>query len=283
MRTLILELISLLGIAAFSPRSTAIFDQWRLSALGRKNIDSPQLPQSKEPQQKKGSLLLVDDEVYLRKAVKAYLEDRGYEVRTVGSAADALREIRRDTPDLMIADITMPAVDGYQLVLQLRRYPEFVTLPVIFLTARGMVQDRIQGYQSGCDAYVTKPFDPEELVAVIKNFLARENHHRGELRRLREELDEAQKQLWKRSEATRADISNPAQGGEQLQLKLSDRQQEVLNLLAKGKTNREIAGEVFVVQRTVERRLKELLQMTNTTTRTDLLRFADANGLITPM
>jgi DNA-binding response OmpR family regulator len=118
-----------------------------------------------------GQLLLVDDEPGLREAVQAYLEDSGFTVAAASNAGDGLLLARQSLPDLVITDIMMPQVDGYQFLKQLREDPKFKTLPVVFLTARGMTSDRIQGYNAGADAYLSKPFDPDELVAIVTNLL----------------------------------------------------------------------------------------------------------------
>ncbi|NJS16960.1 MAG: response regulator [Nostocaceae cyanobacterium CSU_2_110] len=118
-------------------------------------------------------LLLVDDEPGLREAVKDYLEASNFKVQVASNARDAWDWMQQNTPDLVISDIMMPQVDGYQFLKQLRDDTRFKTLPVIFLTAKGMTGDRIQGYQAGVDAYLPKPFDPDELVAIVENLLAR--------------------------------------------------------------------------------------------------------------
>mgnify|MGYP001795824557 CR=1 FL=1 len=106
-------------------------------------------------------LLLVDDEPGLREAVKDYLEASNFNVQVASNARDAWDWMQQNTPDLVISDIMMPQVDGYQFLKQLRDDTRFKTLPVIFLTAKGMTGDRIQGYQAGVDAYLPKPFDPD--------------------------------------------------------------------------------------------------------------------------
>ncbi|PMB01543.1 DNA-binding response regulator, partial [Fischerella thermalis CCMEE 5273] len=118
-------------------------------------------------------LLLVDDEPGLREAVKDYLQESGFNVQVASNAREGWELMQQSTPDLVISDIMMPQVDGYQFLKQLREDPRFQALPVIFLTAKGMTTDRIQGYQAGVDAYLPKPFDPDELVAIIENLLAR--------------------------------------------------------------------------------------------------------------
>jgi DNA-binding response OmpR family regulator len=107
-------------------------------------------------------ILLVDDEPGVRESVQAYLEDSGYAVQVAAGAKDAWEMLQRDQPDLVITDVMMPQIDGYQFLKQMRDDPRFTAMPVIFLTARGMKSDRISGYQAGVDAYLAKPFDPEE-------------------------------------------------------------------------------------------------------------------------
>jgi len=118
-------------------------------------------------------LLLVDDEPGLREAVKDYLQESGFSVQVAGNAREGWEWMQQNTPDLVISDIMMPQVDGYQFLKQLRTDPRFHLLPVVFLTAKGMTGDRIQGYQAGVDAYLPKPFDPDELVAIVGNLLER--------------------------------------------------------------------------------------------------------------
>ncbi|GAB1544127.1 response regulator transcription factor [Scytonema sp. NUACC21] len=118
-------------------------------------------------------LLLVDDEPGLREAVKDYMQESGFGVQVASNAKEGWELVQQNTPDLVISDIMMPQVDGYQFLKQLRDDPRFRSLPVIFLTAKGMTTDRIQGYQAGVDAYLPKPFDPEELVAIVENLLER--------------------------------------------------------------------------------------------------------------
>ena len=118
-------------------------------------------------------LLLVDDEPGLREAVKEYLQESGFRVQTASNAREGWDWMQHSTPDLVISDIMMPQVDGYQFLKQMRDDPRFQALPVVFLTAKGMTCDRIQGYHAGVDAYLPKPFDPDELVAIVENLLAR--------------------------------------------------------------------------------------------------------------
>ena len=94
-------------------------------------------------------LLLVDDEPGLREAVKEYLQESGFGVRVASNAREGWELIQQNIPDLVISDVMMPQVDGYQFLKQLRDDPRLTSLPVIFLTAKGMTGDRIQGSSRG--------------------------------------------------------------------------------------------------------------------------------------
>lgn len=116
------------------------------------------------------TLLLVDDEATLREPLAEYLTGQGFDVREADSAAAARTLIAGETPDLVLLDIMMPGEDGLSLC---RHLVETRQLPVILLTARGEAMDRIIGLEIGADDYVTKPFEPRELVARIRSVLRR--------------------------------------------------------------------------------------------------------------
>src|SRR5687768_4136920 len=113
-----------------------------------------------------GRLLVVDDEPNLLKALSARLRAEGYEVTTARSGQEALVELASRIPDVIISDIRMPGMDGYSLVRHLRTLPGMELLPVIFLSAKDQAADRIAGFRAGVDAYITKPFEPDELLAM---------------------------------------------------------------------------------------------------------------------
>ena len=116
------------------------------------------------------SLLLVDDERTLREPLAEYLTGQGFAVREAESAAAARSTLREHTPDIVLLDIMMPGEDGLSLT---RHLVETQALPVILLTAKGEAMDRIVGLEIGADDYVTKPFEPRELVARIRTVLRR--------------------------------------------------------------------------------------------------------------
>ena len=116
------------------------------------------------------TLLLVDDEPTLREPLAEYLTRQGFVVQEAESAAAARTRLAQATPDLVLLDIMMPGEDGLSLC---RHLVESRRLPTILLTARGEAMDRIIGLEIGADDYVTKPFEPRELVARIRSVLRR--------------------------------------------------------------------------------------------------------------
>jgi len=115
-------------------------------------------------------VLVVDDELHIRELVAFILEDSGYEIRGVPDGFEALRVLETWTPDVILLDIMMPRLDGFELLPKLRQLTD---APVIVLSARGDVQDRVAGLVRGADDYVSKPFDPRELEARIAKALRR--------------------------------------------------------------------------------------------------------------
>ncbi|MEG4501117.1 response regulator transcription factor [Microcoleus sp. F10-C6] len=224
-------------------------------------------------------LLLVDDEPGLREAVQAYLEDSDFAVEVASNARDGWELLQQHNPDLVISDIMMPQVDGYQFLKQVREDPRYKALPVVFLTAKGMTGDRIQGYQAGCDAYLSKPFDPDELVAIVTNLLARraaaketgENTESPDIAALASQMA--------RIESLLSGRSSIAQSPSPIKIDLTPREQSVLDLVAQGLMNKEIARRLETSVRNVEKYVSRLFSKTGTNSRTELVRFALEHGL----
>ena len=117
------------------------------------------------------SVLVADDEPHIVDVVRAYLERDGYHVTTALDGAATLEAARASKPDLLVLDVMMPRGSGFDVLRELRA--EGATCPVIFLTARDHVIDRVAGLELGADDYVTKPFEPRELVARVGAVLRR--------------------------------------------------------------------------------------------------------------
>src|SRR5258707_9872089 len=115
-------------------------------------------------------ILVVDDEKHILELARLYLTREGYEVEGVGDGAQALTRFAQVKPDLVILDIMLPGVDGLSICKEIRKQSQ---VPIIMLTARDEVTDKVVGLEVGADDYLTKPFHPQELVARAKALLRR--------------------------------------------------------------------------------------------------------------
>lgn len=118
----------------------------------------------------KSKIMVVDDEMHIRELVRFYLDKAGFDIIEAANAEEALDIVENQYIDLAVVDIMMPGMDGFELVEQMRQYREF---PVIMLTAKSQSKDKLRGFSLGIDDYVTKPFDPDELMARVKTILKR--------------------------------------------------------------------------------------------------------------
>ncbi|HET7929278.1 MAG TPA: response regulator [Actinomycetota bacterium] len=121
----------------------------------------------------KTSLLVVDDDAFIARLLEIECTAAGYDVRTAGSGDRALELAQERCPDLILADVMMPNMDGFELTRRLRMDERTAGAKVILLTARGLSADRLEGFAVGADDYVIKPFDTPELLARIGEVLAR--------------------------------------------------------------------------------------------------------------
>ena len=199
-------------------------------------------------------LLVVDDEPNLLRAVEACLRSEGYEVTTARSGPEALMRVAQKVPDIIISDIRMPGMDGYQLARQLRRSPRGSLVPIVFLTAKDETADRIEGFRSGVDAYLTKPFEPEELVAVIESILERVERTHTEIARL--------------LGASNAETHQGFQDED-----LTEAENRVALLVSRGLSNKEIAGELEISVRTVENHISHILDKKGFNNRVEVARY----------
>ena len=117
-------------------------------------------------------ILVVDDEPHIVRLIQVNLERQGYQVETANNGAQALEKIRQSRPDLLVSDVMMPEMDGFELLANVRRDPVLMDLPVIMLTAKAQDNDVMTGYKTGADMYLTKPFNPAELIAFAKRILS---------------------------------------------------------------------------------------------------------------
>ena len=198
-------------------------------------------------------LLIVDDEPNLLRALEVVLRGEGFEVSTARSGREALVSVAQNLPDLIVSDVKMPGMDGYALARRLRSSPNYALVPIVFLTAKDEIDDRIEGFRSGVDMYLTKPFEPNELIVVIKNILARVERTHSTIARLvgdevREEI------VFVRDE------------------ELTEAEWRVAEAVARGLSNKEIASELNLSIRTIENHVSRILAKKNFSNRVEIAR-----------
>lgn len=113
-------------------------------------------------------VLVCDDERHIVRLIQVNLERQGYTVVTAFDGKEGLEKIRAEKPDLVVLDVMMPYMDGFEVLKNLRKEPETESIPVIMLTAKAQDKDVFEGYHYGADMYLTKPFNPMELVTFVK-------------------------------------------------------------------------------------------------------------------
>lgn len=116
---------------------------------------------------KKVRVLLVDDEPNILLAVEFLLKKEGYEIRKAYNGQQALNVLVDFKPDIVVLDVMMPELDGFEAARQIRNMPNFEDVRIIFLTAKGTQEDKMRGYSNGGEVYLIKPFDNEELVRIV--------------------------------------------------------------------------------------------------------------------
>lgn len=197
-----------------------------------------------------GTILVVDDDLITRNLLKECLEIHDYSVILASNGEEAISLAKIRKPQLIISDIIMPLKNGFALVKELREIREFRLLPVIFLTNKDSIQDRIKGYQSGCDIYLDKPFNPRELIAIVEHLFSRYNLEKKD------------------------DLSSVSQ------VQLTEREKQVLKLIVKGFSNSQIGEELYLSSKTIEKYVSNLLKKTGVNNRTELVSFVYENKII---
>lgn len=118
----------------------------------------------------KQKILIVDDDMHIAELVSLYVEKEGYETKEVYDGREAIQAVSAFQPDLVLLDLMLPGMDGYQVCAEIRKTS---LVPIIMLTAKGETFDKVLGLELGADDYIVKPFDPKELVARVKAVLRR--------------------------------------------------------------------------------------------------------------
>ena len=229
-------------------------------------------------------ILVVDDDLTLRKVLQNSLEQKGYQVVSVGSATEALIKFSQDIPDLIVSDVSMPEMDGFEFCRQLRSQPSGKLIPFIFLSAKNELDDRIQGRTIGADSYLTKPFEMKELLANIEALIERSRRVHAEIVHLIEQLANSQ------GKSTLEQISNASESKSHIPvisapsstspkpLPLTPAEERVFWETIQGYTNKQISERLFISPRTVQTHLSNILNKLNLSNRTQLVRFAYEQG-----
>ncbi|MEG5015807.1 MULTISPECIES: response regulator transcription factor [unclassified Microcoleus] len=240
------------------------------------------------------TILVADDDFATRLSITDYLEITGYSVIAAENGKEALGLVDEFQPHLIVTDITMPQMDGYEFVRRVRTRPAFRLLPVIFLTERTTTQERIRGYQMGCDNYLAKPFELPELGAVIRSLLDRyaliaQAPSRSpepepmptEARSRANDKPEADFLTQKSNTGdslrdSSASRASPSQNAPTL----TQRERQVLDLLTEGLSNIQIGSTLHLSPRTVEKHVSSLFRKTDSNNRAELVRFAMEHHLV---
>lgn len=239
-------------------------------------------------------VVLVDDEEAIRQAVGDYLYDEGYQITACADAAALLELLSSSSsssgsagatttkrlPDAIISDIRMPTTNGIELLTQLRQHALWSRLPVILLTAKGLTADRVAGYRAGADAYLTKPFDPAELLSLLDNLILRRQQVLQQANGgTAAGLVELQQELAVVQEMMQANTQRVVQS---TTVFLTAVERAVLEGVAAGYSNAEIATQCNLSPNRVTQTLSRLYQVTKCSTRTELVRWAFATGYASP-
>ena len=118
-------------------------------------------------------IVLAEDEPQIARLIEFKLKKEGYEVTWKENGEEALKAIKADKPDLILLDVMMPVMDGYEVLRRLKEDEDLKSIPVIMLTARAQEKDVVKGIGSGAEDYITKPFHPAELLARVKRILGK--------------------------------------------------------------------------------------------------------------
>lgn len=225
-------------------------------------------------------ILIVEDDAILRDILREHLEANKYQVTEGASGLEAMQQMQIIQPDAIISDVSMPEMDGFELCRRVRASQNYQFIPFIFLSARGQIDDKLQGYQLGADEYLVKPFTLWELEAKLKMLLERTSRLQREMLRVLHAASlpptESQGSMISRfapklSESVDIELK-------QDELPLTPAEVQVFGQVALGLTNKEIGERLFISHRTVQTHVSHILQKLNLSTRSQLIRLAAQRG-----
>lgn len=208
-------------------------------------------------------ILVVDDEPGFVIVLARYLETQGYQVKCAKSGVEALQIFGQEAPSLVISDVLMPEMDGFEFCRRLRAMREGQLVPFIFLSGQNEIDAKVEGHSIGADDYLVKPFQPQEILAKIKAQLERSHRIHAEIVR-----------LLQTSNSPTTTPSSPTLDP----LPLTPAEERVFWEVIEGYTNKQISDLLFISPRTVQAHLSSIFSKLNLTNRSQLVRFAMERG-----
>lgn len=212
-------------------------------------------------------VLIVDDDQTLQLALSRRLQTQGFEVTLASSGQEALLLLDQAMPDIVVSDVVMPDMDGFEFCRSLRNKPNGQLVPFIFLSSLAEVNSRVEGHLMGADDYLVKPFHIQELIAKMKGLMIRAEQVHHEVERL---VNAAQTKLLQASPP-------PAP------LPLTPAEEKVFWEAVQGFTNKQIGERLFLSPRTVQTHLSNILTKLALSNRAQLVRFAFEHGYQLPI
>lgn len=207
------------------------------------------------------SILIIDNEEKLLINLKQHFKKKVFKIKNLTEISFLEQEIETYFPDIIIININVLNQQQEKLVQTLNKINKVKYIPKIFLTINSLTEDRINGYNLGCDSYLSKPFDPEELEAIINNLV---KQTKMRVTWLLETYIKIKKIKINFLETVSKEyVSN---------IPITIQEKKIINKITEKKTNVEIASELKLTRRTVERIVSRLLNKTNMSTRTDLIK-----------
>ncbi len=215
-------------------------------------------------------ILVVDDEADCQTVLAMYLESQGYRVQSATSGIEALSIFESDPPDLVISDVMMPEMDGFEFCRRLRRTRLGQLIPFIFLSGQGEIESKVEGHSIGADDYLVKPFQSEEILAKVKAQLERSHRIHAEIVRL------LQNSTALAVEPKVLPVTPPTP------LPLTPAEERVFWEVIQGYTNKQISHRLFISPRTVQAHLGSIFSKLHIENRAQLVKFALEKGYKPP-
>lgn len=204
---------------------------------------------------------MIDNEEKTLMVTKNYFSTIGIQIIPVQTISNAWLELEKEYLECIIIDIVMPNNEAYNFIEEVKKNKKFQYIPFVLLTAKGLTEDRIMGYKLGCSAYLSKPFDPEELESIVENIISKKKKFLQAIITnyvILKEIRLTLKQTYKNC------LSN------QIKLNLNSQERLILTEILIGKSIKDIASELRISKRNVEKYITRILDKTQTKSTSEL-------------